>query len=98
MSRQYTGHKDTSLSGEDLIPWVKEAMSQDSAFYGVKIPTDKQIALVISAMKSHTLLVRAAQYDYSEIGKPDQVTDFYPIESSIGRYFRDAAVLVLDER
>ena len=45
----------------------------------------------------HTLLTYASEYDYSELSKPDEVTKFWPTLSSIGRFFRDAPLEVLEK-
>ena len=45
----------------------------------------------------HSLLTYASEYDYSELSKPDEVTKFWPTISSIGRFFRDAPLEVLEK-
>ena len=45
----------------------------------------------------HPLLEYASEYDFSELGKPDEVTKFFPTISSIGRFFRDAPQEILDK-
>lgn len=45
----------------------------------------------------HPLLEYASKYDYSELSKPDEITNFFPTISSIGRFFRDAPLEVLDK-
>lgn len=87
----YTGHHNLLINGDDLIKHVRTTVKQECQFYGVPMPDDRQIAVVISALRMHHTLVHASEYDYSELHKPDEKTDFYPIQSSIGRYFRDAA-------
>ena len=56
----------------------------------------KQMAIVISALRMHTIMMHAAGYDYSELGELDKKTKYWPTETSIGRYFRDAARVTLD--
>ena len=91
-----TGHKDINLAdGTPLVDWITPTVRDECRHYGVEIPTRKQMAVVISAMRMHTIIVHAANYDTSELGKPNEVTKYWPIESSIGRYFRDAASSVL---
>ncbi len=94
----YTGHKKTNMpDGKTLVEWLKPTIQDEARRYSVEIPNDKQIALVISALRMHTVVVHAAQYDFSELGKPDEVTKYWPVESSIGRYFRDSAYETLDK-
>lgn len=94
-----TGHKDTKMSdGKTLIEWIKSMIQDECYYYKVDMPTDKQIAVVIRALRMHTIIMHAAEYDYSELGKPDEVTKFLPTQSSIGRYFRDAPLAVLEEQ
>ena len=93
----YTGHKDTKMQdGQTLVQWVRPTIKDECRFFGVPEPTDEQVAVVISSLRMQTLIMQAASYDFSELGKPDEVTKYWPIESSIGRYFRDAARETLD--
>ena len=39
----------------------------------------------------------SAEYDYSELSNPDEITRFWPTISSIGRFFRDAPLEVLEK-
>lgn len=87
----YTGHHKLEINGDSLIKHVRVSVEQECRFYGVPMPTDEQIAAVISALRMHHTLVHASEYDYSELHKREDVTTFYPVQSSIGRYFRDAA-------
>ncbi|HRJ06903.1 MAG TPA: hypothetical protein PK911_05150 [Candidatus Saccharibacteria bacterium] len=94
----YTGHKDTNMpDGQTLVEWITPTVKDEARQFGVDMPTPKQMALVISALRMHTIMTQAAAYDFSELGKPDEVTKFWPTESSIGRYFRDAARVTLDK-
>lgn len=93
----YTGHKNARMpDGQTLVNWITPTIKSECRHYGIDMPDPKQIAVVISALRMHTIMQYAACYDYSELGKPKVVTDFYPTESSIGRYFRDAAQITLD--
>jgi len=92
----YTGHKDTKINGKNIVDWLKATVQHECDFYGVEPLSDEQIAVVVSSMRMHTLIMHAAEYDYSELGKPDQVQEFWPMQSSVGRYFRDAARDTLD--
>lgn len=93
----YTGHHNTKMeSGKTVVEWLRETIRDECKFYGVPMPTDEQIAVVISSMRMHTLIMRAADYDTSELQKPDEVTQYWPMQSSIGRFFRDAARETLD--
>ena len=95
----YAGHKNKTMpDGQNIVDYIMPTLIQDSSLFGnVPIPSREQVALVIRAMRMHPLLAYASGYDYSELSKPDEVTKFYPEISSIGRFFRDAPLGVLDE-
>lgn len=94
----YTGHKNRRMpDGRTLVEWLREGVKNECQFFGVPMPTDEQIAVVASQMRMHHLIEHAAGYDTSELGKPDEVTKYWPMESSVGRFFRDAAAVTLDE-
>lgn len=94
----YTGHKKKDINGQNIVDWVMPTIIQESRFYGgIALPSREQVALVIRAMRMHPLLDYASKYDYSELSKPDEITKFFPTISSIGRFFRDAPLGVLDE-
>lgn len=95
----YTGHKTKLMNnGQNIVDWIMPTIIQESRFYGgIPIPSREQIALVIRAMRMHPLLDYASKYDYSELSKPDEITKFFPTISSIGRFFRDAPLEILDK-
>lgn len=95
----YTGHKDKHMANnENIVDFIRFDMKQDSKLFGnVPLPTREQTALVIRALRMHTLLTYASEYDYSELLKPDEITRFWPTLSSIGRFFRDAPLEVLEK-
>lgn len=95
----YTGHKKKEMeNGQNIVDWVMPTIIQESRFYGgVPLPSREQTALVIRALRMHSLLVYASEYDFSELSKPDEPTKFFPTISSIGRFFRDAPQEILDE-
>lgn len=98
MKSNHTGHKNVNMEdGKTLVDWITETVKDESSRYGVPMPSKKQMALVISALRMHTIIMHASNYDTSELGKPDQITNFYPIQSSVGRYFRDSAQITLEE-
>lgn len=83
--------------GQNIVDYIIPTIIQESRLYGgIPLPSREQIALVIRAMKMHPLLEYASKYDYSELSKPDEITKFFPTISSIGRFFRDAPLEVLD--
>lgn len=92
----YTGHKELKIHGQTLIERVKTNLFQEAAFYGVEMPSDSQIALVIRELRDHTTIMHATNYDYSKLGQSEEVDDLWPKESSIGRYFRDAPLETLE--
>lgn len=94
----YTGHKQTKMpNGKTLVEWISSTVDDECRFYKVPRPSDKQMAVVISALRMHHIMMHAADYDFSELGKPDTPTEFWPMQSSIGRYFRDAASETLND-
>jgi hypothetical protein len=94
----YTGHKTRTINGQNIVDYIMPTIIQESRFYGgIPLPSREQIALVIRAMRMHPLLDYASKYDYSELSKPDEITKFFPTISSIGRFFRDAPLEVLEK-
>lgn len=94
----YTGHKNRRMpSGETIVDWIKPTVKDEARYYGVEMPSDEQIAIVLRSARMHHLMEHAAGYDNSELHAPDEVTKYWPIESSIGRFFRDAPLEVLDQ-
>lgn len=97
MDKAYTGHKNRTMpDGKTLVEWITPTVEDECRFYGVDMPTPEQMAVVVSALRIHTIIMHAADYDTGELGKPDEVTQYWPKESSISRYFRDAARLTLE--
>lgn len=95
----YTGHKKTVMSdGQSLVEWITPTVKDEARLYGVQMPTEEQMALVISALRMHTIMMHAAEYDYSVLGRPEEKDTLWPLQSSIGRYFRDAARETLDKK
>ena len=94
----YTGHKNKHMANnENIVDFIRFDMKQDSKLFGnIPLPTREQTALVIRALRMHSLLTYASEYDYSELSKPDEVTKFWPTISSIGRFFRDAPLEILE--
>lgn len=93
----YTGHKKRLINGKNIVQHIWPTMEQESQFYEVPLPTPEQTALVISAMRMHHTMMHAADYDFSELGRPDKKQEYWPIQSSIGRFFRDSAGDILHE-
>ena len=90
--------KKKEINGQNIVDWIMPTIIQESRFYGgVALPSREQISLVIRALRMHPLLDYASKYDFSELSKPDEVTKFFPTISSIGRFFRDAPLEVLDK-
>lgn len=97
MKKEYTGHKDRLINGKTIVEHLRQTIDDECRFYIVDRPSDAQIAVVVSALRMHHTLAHASQYDFSELYEPSKPTDFYPIQSSIGRYFRDSAGDILRE-
>ena len=95
----YTGHKTRTMpDGQNIVDYIMPTLIQESRFYGgIPLPSREQVALVIRALRMHPLLEYASKYDFSELSKPNEITRFFPTISSIGRFFRDTPLEVLDE-
>lgn len=93
-----TGHKNRRMpDGSTIVDWLKVTVQDECKYYGVPMPNDEQIAVVLRSARMHHLMTHAAAYDTSELGSPDEVTKYWPIESSIGRFLRDAPLELLDQ-
>lgn len=93
-----TGHKNPKMpEGKTLVEWITPTVQDECRFYGVEMPSPKQMAVVISALRMHTIMMHAARYDQSNLHKPDEIDPYWPMQSSIGRYFRDASRITLEE-
>jgi hypothetical protein len=93
----YTGHKSARMpDGETLVEWIGATVKDECRFYNVPMPSDKQMAVVISALRMHTIMMHAAEYDISALGQSDKIDPYWPMQGSIGRFFRDAARITLD--
>lgn len=95
-STGFTGHHDRYIQGQTIAQYVRPTVLDEANRFDVPMPTDEQIALVVSALRMHHIMIHASSYDRSELHNPNEVTDFYPIESSIGRFFRDSSRAILD--
>ena len=95
----YTGHKDKHMANnENIVDFIRFDMEQDSKLFGnVPLPTREQTALVIRALRMIHILEYASEYDASDLLKTDEITRFWPTISSIGRFFRDAPLEVLEK-
>lgn len=95
----YTGHKDKHMNnGRNIVDVIRFDMEQDSKLFGnIPLPTREQAALVIRALRMVHILDYASEYDASDLLKTDEITRFWPTISSIGRFFRDAPLEVLEK-
>ena len=95
----YTGHKNKHMiNGANIVDWVMCQIIQESKLYGgIPIPSREQVALVIRAMRMPHLLEYSSNYDFPKPQEADDIIKFFPAISSIGRFFRDAPLEVLDE-
>ena len=95
----YTGHKNKHmLNGRNIVDFIQFDMEQDSKHFGnIPLPTREQTALVIRALRMIHILEYASEYDASDLLKTDEITRFWPTISSIGRFFRDAPLEVLEK-
>ena len=95
----YTGHKDKHMANnENIVDFIRFDMEQDSKLFGnIPLPTREQTALVIRALRMIHILEYASEYDASDLLKTDEITRFWPTISSIGRFFRDAPLEVLEK-
>lgn len=93
-----TGHKKLLIDNENIVDHIMPTISQEATFYGgIPIPNKYQIALVISALRMHPTMMYASEYDRSELGRPDKVDKYWPIQGSIGRFYRDTSHKILNE-
>ena len=84
--------------GQNIVDWIMPTIIQESQFYGgIPLPSREQIALVIRAMRMPHLLEYSSNYDFPKPQESDDIIKFFPAISSIGRFFRDAPLEVLDE-
>lgn len=96
--KEYTGHKNRRMpDGSTIVGWLKPVIQDEARYYGIEMPNDEQIAIVLRSARMHHLMTHAAAYDQSELGKPNELTKYWPIESSIGRFLRDAPLELLDQ-
>ena len=95
----YTGHKNKHmLNGQNVVDFIRLNMEQDRKIFGnIPLPTREQTARVIRALRMIHILDYASEYDVSDLLKIDEVTRFWPTISSIGRFFRDAPLEVLEK-
>lgn len=95
----YTGHKNKHMiNGANIVDWVMYQIIQESELYGgVAIPSREQVALVIRSLRMPHLLEYASNYDFPKPREPDDIIKSFSAISSIGRFFRDAPLEVLDE-
>ena len=95
----YVGHKTKTMPNkQNIVDYIMPILIQDSSLFGnIPLPSREQIALVIRALRMHSLLVYASEYDFSELSQPDEPTKFFQTISSIGRFFRDAPLEILYE-
>ena len=91
------GHKDPTIEGKPLVDFIRETIRHDAIYHRTLLPTDLQIALVISALRNHTITSRMIDYDLSELHKPDEISSFFPQASSVGRFLRDASQITIDK-
>lgn len=93
-----TGHHNRKMpDGQTIVEWARPVVQDEARYYGVEMPSDEQIAVVIRALRMHHLMTHAAGYDQSELHSPGEITKYWPIESSIGRFLRDAPLELLDQ-
>ena len=95
----YTGNKNKHmLNGRNIVDFIQFDMEQDSKLFGnIPLPTREQTALVIRALRMIHILEYASEYDASDLLKTDEITRYWPTISSIGRFFRDAPLEVLEK-
>ena len=95
----YTGHKNKHMiNGENIVDWVMHGVIRESKLHGgVPIPSRKQVAIVIRAMRMFHLIEYAANYNFPELKEPDNTAKFYPAIISICKFFRDAPLEVLEK-
>ena len=84
------GHFSTTFNGINAFDNMRNTLQQEAELFNIDMPTPQQVGLVMSALRMHQIVVHASNYDRRELHHPDKLTEFYPVESSIGRWLRDA--------
>lgn len=93
-----TGHHSRKMpDGKTIVEWLRPVVKDEARYYGIEMPSDEQIAIVLRSARMHHLMTHAAGYDQSELHQPSEITKYWPIESSIGRFLRDAPLELLDQ-
>lgn len=93
---QFLGDFSMEVGGQRFVDHVKEAIKNECGYRGIPMLDDIQIGVVITSLRNHSYTVLMTRYDRRERFDLDKVTDFYPIESSVGRFLRDAGNELID--
>lgn len=59
----------------------------DNRLTGEDKPTRKQVGMVLHALADHTAIMHMTQYDRQSKWHPDKEEEYWPTETSIGRWF-----------
>lgn len=92
----FLGDFSMEVGCEHFVDHVKVAIKNECRYRGIPMLDDMQIGVVVRSLRNHSYSVLMTHYDRRELGNPTKVTDFYPIESSVGRFLRDAGNELID--
>ena len=84
------------VAGEPAADRLMKAL--DNRITGEPKPTRKQVAMVLHALADHTAIMQMVNYDMRDLyPNQDRKTEYWPTETSIGRWFH-AVGSELEER
>jgi hypothetical protein len=78
------------VAGQPATDRIMSAL--DNRITGEPKPTRKQVAMVLHAMADHTAIMQMVNYDMRDLHpNRDKKTEYWPVETSIGRWFHVVA-------
>lgn len=93
---RFLGDFSMEVGGQHFVDHVKVAIKNECRYRGIPMLDDMQIGVVITSLRNHSYAMLMTRYDRRERFDLTKVTDFYPIESSVGRFLRDAGNELID--
>lgn len=93
---EFLGDFNMEVGGQRFVDHVKVAIANECRYRGIPMLDDMQIGVVITSLRNHSYTSLMTRYDRRKLGDPTKVSNFYPIESSVGRFLRDAGNELID--